>query len=84
MPRYAVDVHTKHLDNQELLQVQKYNVGKKILYCAQLLKWDDKNELYKATTLINVDRVVYEDNTVDEETGEYNDKDGAVQLEFKF
>ena len=51
MPRYAVDVHTKHLDNQELLQVQKYNVGKKILYCAQLLKWDDKTSCTKRLLL---------------------------------
>ena len=64
MPRYALTEDTKHLETQESIQVQKYNVNKnKTGYFVQVLKWDEKNEIYKAVYTFHTFKYNFEDNT---------------------
>jgi hypothetical protein len=44
--------------------VQKYNVNKnKTGYFVQVLKWDEKNEIYKAVYTFHTFKYNFEDNT---------------------
>jgi hypothetical protein len=64
MPRYALTEDTKHFETQESIQVQKYNVNKnKTGYFVQVLKWDEKNEIYKAVYTFHTFKYNFEDNT---------------------
>jgi hypothetical protein len=64
MPRYALTESTKHLDMQERVQVQKYNITKnKIGYCIQILKWNEKREIYEALYTIDSKEFNFEDNS---------------------
>lgn len=64
MPRYALTEDTKHLETEEMVQVQKYNVSKdKIGYFVQVLKWDEKNEMYKAVYTFHTLSYNFEDNS---------------------